>query len=101
MYHDRISGNCSNHGPFVELDLGAGYDSGSLEYTPLPIPAQFTLHSSGIPGDPFGVFSTVFIGKGVRMGPYDGRRIPVEELGPTNNLSYAWEVHTVMCMLLL
>jgi len=73
IYHSRVHGS-------------------SQEYTPLPIPAQLTVQSSGIAGDPLGVFSTVVIAKGVRMGPYEGRRIPVEEGDLASNMAYAWEV---------
>ena len=92
IYHSRVHGSCSNHGPFADLDLMMGYDRSSQEYTPLPIPAQLTVQSSGIPGDSLGVFSTGFITKGVRMGPYEGRRIPVDEGEVASNTAYAWEV---------
>ena len=92
MYHNRIHGTCSNHGSFTELDPMVGYDSASLKYTPLPVPAQLTLQSSSIPGEALGVFSTVFISKGVRMGPYEGRRISKEDVDENSSIAYAWEV---------
>lgn len=97
VYHERTRGTCSIHGSFSELDPTVGYDQASLTYTPLPVPAELTLRASLVPGAGLGVFSTVFISKGVRMGPYEGRRIASEEVEEHHNIAYAWEVRTADC----
>ena len=93
-----MRGTCSIHGSFSELGLAVGFDQASLAYTPLPVPAQLSLRPSQIPGAALGVFATVFIGEGVRMGPYEGRRIATEEVEEQHNMAYAWEVRLAMSL---
>ena len=38
------------------------------------------------------MFATMVIGEGVKMGPYVGKRVYMEEMGNFINTAYAWEV---------
>ena len=71
------------HGPLSELDPTVGDDQASLVYTQLPVPAQLTLRPSVIPGAGVGVFAVSRINKGVRVGPYEGRKVAREDMGGT------------------
>ena len=83
------------HGPLSELDPTAGDDQASLVYTQLPVPAQLTVRPSVIPGTGLGVFAVSRINKGVRVGPYEGRKVAREDMGDLYNTAYAWEVSEV------
>ena len=91
LYH----GHCPVHGPLKELDPTAGFDQASLTYTQLPVPAEVTIRQSVIPGAGLGVFTTRFIPKGVQVGPYEGRKVELVDLGDLENTSYLWEVSIV------
>ena len=80
------------HGPLSELDLTAGYDQASITYTQLQVPAQLTVRPSGIPGTGLGIFAVSCINKGIRVGPYEGRKVPQEDVGELHNMAYAWQV---------
>ena len=84
------------HGPLKELDPTAGFDKASLIYTRLRVPAEVTIRESVIPGAGLGVFTTQFIPRGVQVGPYEGRRVELEEIGDLKNISYLWEVSSVI-----
>ena len=88
LYH----GECPVHGPLSELDPTAGYDQASLAYTQLPVPAQLTIRPSPIPGAELGVFSTTFISKGVRVGPYLAETVDKDDMGGLHNSTNAGEV---------
>ena len=85
-------GSCPIHGPLKELAGSSDYDKPSLAYTQLPVPAELTIKSSTISGAGLGVFATCFIPRGVRVGPYEGRRVTREILGDVYNTAYLWEV---------
>ena len=68
------------------------YDKASLQHTRLSVPAQLTVRPSLLPGASLGVFATTAISKDVRMGPYEGKKVSVEEAGKFYNTAYAWEV---------
>ena len=78
-------GDCLVHGPLLTLDPSSSHDEASLQYTP----AELTVKLSKIPN---AVFATQFIPRGVRFGPYEGRRLLKEELTKGENTSYMWEV---------
>ena len=96
LYH----GVCPVHGPLSELDQTTGYDQASLAYTQQPVPAQLTVRPSLIPGTGLGVFSTTFICKGVRLGPYVGDMVERDDMGDLHNTSSAEEVRNsvFLCM---
>ena len=81
MYH----GECQVHGPLSELDPTAGYDQASSAYMQLPVPAQLTVRTSPIPGAGLGVFTTTFISKSVRMGPYRDEIVDKNDMESLHN----------------
>ena len=83
-------GDCPVHGPLQILD-SSGFDEASKYYTTLPIPRELTVKPSGIPKAGLGVFANEFIPRGVRFGPYEGKRVPKTELNDRDT-SYMWEV---------
>ncbi len=87
-------GDCPVHGPLKLLDESTGLDQVSRAHTPLPVPCPLTVKPSSITGARLGVFTTQFIPKGVRMGPYGGgKRVDKEDMGDDlQQTSYAWEV---------
>ena len=85
-------GECPVHGPLPELDHTVGHDQASLAFTELPVPAQLTVKTSGIPGAGLGVFATSFISKGVKLGQYGGKEVTGEEIENVHSTEYAWEV---------
>ena len=72
-----------------ELDPKAGEDQASLTYTQLPVPAELTVKTSGIPGAELGVFANQLIPRNVKMGPFEGKKVEEEEV---EDVSCAWEV---------
>ena len=67
-------------------------DQDALTHTQLPVPSPLTVKRSSIAGAGLGVFTKQFIPKGVRVGPYEGRRVDKEDMGDLQNTAYAWEV---------
>ena len=85
-------GDCPVHGPLLTLDPSSGHDEASLQYTTLFVPAELTVKPSKIPNAGLGVFATKYIPRGVRFGPYEGRRVLKKELTKGDDTSYMWEV---------
>jgi hypothetical protein len=75
-----------------EFDPDAGLDQASLSYTQLPVPAELTVKPSDIPNAGLGVFANRFIPRGVKVGPYEGRRVEKVDMGDLPSTAYAWEV---------
>ena len=88
----KYHGDCPVHGPLSGLDLTAGYDQASITYTQLPVPVQLTVRPSGIPGAGLGIFAVSLINKGIRVGPYEGRKVFQENVGDIQNMAYTWQV---------
>ena len=88
LYH----GDCPVHGPLKQLSSSASYDLSSLTYTNLPVPAQLTIRPSSIPNAGLGTFANQFIPRGVRLGPYEGRRVSKLDMGDIKDTQYVWEV---------
>ena len=85
-------GDCPVHGPLLTLDPSSGHDEASLQYTTVFVPAELTVKPSKIANAGLGVFATQFIPRGVRFGPFEGRRKLKEELTEGEDTSYMWEV---------
>ena len=85
-------GDCPVHGPLLTLDLSSGHDEASLQYTSVFVPSELTVKPSKIANAGLGVFATQFIPRGVRFGPFEGRRVLKEELTEGEDTSYMWEV---------
>ena len=56
------------------------------------LPTVLITNNSSIPGAGLGVFSTTEIPKGVRFGPYKGKKIGWQHITDETNTSYMWEV---------
>ena len=85
-------GDCPVHGPLLTLDSCSSHDEASLQYTTVFVPSELTVKPSKIANAGLGVFATQFIPRGVRFGPYEGRRVLKEELTKGEDTSYMWEV---------
>ena len=85
-------GDCPIHGPLKLLDASEGLDEASITYTHLPVPKPLTVKPSSITGAGLGVFTDQFIPKGVRVGPYEGRRVDKQDMGDLHSTAYIWEV---------
>ena len=85
-------GDCPVHGPLRTLDQTNTYDKASLTYTNIPVPVELTVRTSGIPNAGCGVFANQFIPRGVRVGPYEGKVIPKDDLEDGRDTNYMWEV---------
>ena len=85
-------GDCPVHGPLLTLDPSSSHDEASLQYTTVFVPSELTVKPSKIANAGLGVFATQFIPRGVRFGPYEGRRVLKEELTKGEDTSYMWEV---------
>lgn len=56
------------------------------------IPPQLHLCYSSLPGAGFGIIATELIPSGTWIGPYEGKRISVEEISKATDTRYIWEV---------
>ena len=59
------------------------------------LPDGLWIRSSSIPNAGHGVFSTEFIPKGTRFGPYDG--VIESNYEKAHSTGYSWQVNTTMC----
>ena len=87
--------DCAIHEPLAELDTTTGYHQDSLTYA-LSVPAQLTVRSSWIPVAGLIVFADSFINRGVRVRPYDSRKVAREGMEAHVNMAYAREVSGVV-----
>ena len=85
-------GDCPVRGPMLMLDPASGHDEASLKYTSVPVPADLTIQPPKIPGAGLGVFATSIVPRGVRFGPYKGRKVLKSKVDSSTNTSYMWEV---------
>ena len=56
------------------------------------LPPEVCLCRSGIPGPGYGVCAKRTIPIGAWIGPYEGKFVKPEEMSPTADTSYMWEV---------
>ncbi len=52
------------------------------------------MKTSSIPNAGLGVFAKQFTPKGVRVGPYEGKIVPKDEMDSVKDTSYIWEVRS-------
>ena len=64
----------------------------SLTAAVASLPIVLTIRKSSIPGAGLGVFSNSQIPKGVRFGPYKGKKTGWEHITKETNTTYMWEV---------
>ncbi|XP_028399242.1 putative histone-lysine N-methyltransferase PRDM6 isoform X2 [Dendronephthya gigantea] len=57
------------------------------------IPAQLYLCYSSIPGTGFGICATEVVPSGTWIGPYEGRRVTIKEIGSMLDTRYVWEIY--------
>ncbi|XP_064381799.1 histone-lysine N-methyltransferase PRDM9-like isoform X1 [Halichondria panicea] len=88
VYH----GDCPVHGPLGKLDVSAGQDQDSVMFTTVPVPSEATIKMSAIPEAGLGVFAKKLIPRHTRVGPYEGKRLSVEDMDMVDDTSYIWEI---------
>ena len=88
-------GDCPVHGPLLALDTSSGHDITSLAFTDVPVPVDLMVKHSSIPGAGLGVFAKTLIPRGVRFGPYEGRKVMKQAVHCNVDTSYMWEVSLV------
>ena len=54
------------------------------------------MRQSSIAGAGLGVFAMEMIPRGMRFGPYMGRKVPAAHVDDDTDTSYMWEVYTVL-----
>ena len=89
---DLHFGDCPVHGPLQVINdkIMEGYSN--LSSAVASLPPVLKISPSSIPGAGLGVFSTSEIPKGVRFGPYKGKKRGWEHISDETNTSYMWEV---------
>ena len=80
------------HGPLQIIDDRTDRQSSNLSPAVASLPAVLKISKSSIPEAGLGVFSTTEIPKGVRFGPYKGKKMGWEHITDETNTSYMWEV---------
>ena len=54
------------------------------------------MKQSSIAGAGLGVFAMEMIPRGMRFGPYMGRKVPAAHVDDDTDTSYMWEVYTAL-----
>ena len=85
-------GDCPEHGPLQIIEDRNGGENTSLTAAVASLPTVLTIRQSSIPEAGLGVFSNSQISKGVRFGPYKGKKTGWEHITKETNTSYMWEV---------
>ena len=96
---DLPYGACPVHGPLQIIADKTMEGNSNLSSAVASLPAVLKISQSSIPGAGLGVFSASEIPKGVRFGPYKGKKIGWEHISDETNTSYMWEVafyYTIM-----
>ena len=89
---DLHYGDCPVHGPLQIIVDKTTEGNSNLSYAAASLPSILKINQSSIPGAGLGVFSASEIPKGVRFGPYKGKKIRWEHISDETNTSYMWEV---------
>lgn len=89
---DLHYGDCPVHGPLQIIDDRTEKENSNLSSAVASLPSLLKISQSSIPEAGLGVFSTSEIPKGVRFGPYKGKKIGWEHITDETNTSYMWEV---------
>lgn len=56
------------------------------------LPENLEIRPSVIPNSGLGIFNTKVIDKGVRFGPYKGKKVRLEDIADDMDTCYMWEV---------
>ena len=89
---DLHYGDCPVHGPLQAIADKTVEGNPNLSAAVASLPPVLKISQSSIPGAGLGVFSASEIPKGVRFGPYKGKKIGWEHISDETNTSYMWEV---------
>ena len=100
MDENNTSKALHGHEDLAVLPSTTAFDKASLAHTSIPVPAQLTVRPSPSHCGQLGVFATTLISKDVKMGPYVGKRVNIEDIGNTD-LQYAWEVSVDISILII
>ena len=71
-----------------------------LSYAIASFPEEVQLCVSSIPGAGCGVCAKQHIPVGTWIGPYEGKLVKCDEIKPTTDTSYMWEVLSYICVVL-
>lgn len=63
-----------------------------LSYAVASFPDEVKLCVSGIPGAGYGVCAKQHIPVGTWIGPYEGKRVSIDDVTSDTDTSYMWEV---------
>ncbi|KAL5255644.1 hypothetical protein ACHWQZ_G011025 [Mnemiopsis leidyi] len=61
--------------------------------SPTTLPNGLVLRPSTLKGEGMGVWTTKTLPAGMRIGPFEGKIVPVEKIGQLADTSSVWEVH--------
>ena len=89
---DLHYGECPVHGPLQIIEDECHKENSTITPAVASLPTGLKIHESSIPRAGLGVFSTSSIPKGVRFGPYKGKKTGWENITEKTNTSYMWEV---------
>ncbi|XP_078361042.1 histone-lysine N-methyltransferase PRDM9-like [Oculina patagonica] len=89
---DLHYGDCPVHGPLQIIEDRTQEGNSNLSSAVASLPTVLERSNSSIPGAGLGVFSTAEIPKGVRFGPYKGKKIGWQHITDKTNTSYMWEI---------
>ena len=89
---DLHYGDCPVHGPLEVIEDRPEDGNSNLSSAVASLPAVLKISNSLIPDAGLGVLSTTEIPKGVRFGPYKGKKIGWQHITDETNTSYMWEV---------
>lgn len=90
---------CNPLDPLYRLTLtpyNSQHEEATVQYTAMPLPRGLTLKPSSHGANGVGIFAIEDIPKGVRFGPYKGRRLYQKDLKEGMETSYMWEVYIVL-----
>ena len=95
---DLHYGDCPVHGPLQIIVDKTMEENSNFSSAVASLPSVLKISQSSIPGAGLGVFGASDISKGVRFGPYKGKKIGWEHISDETNTSYMWEV--VFCYII-
>ena len=92
---DLHYGDCPVHGPLTVVDdseMTERIGGVSSFVSRASLPENMEIRPSVIPNSGLGIFSTKVIDKGVRLGPYKGKKLRLEDIADDTDTCYMWEV---------
>ncbi|KAJ7382259.1 Histone-lysine N-methyltransferase prdm9 [Desmophyllum pertusum] len=89
---DLHYGDCPEHGPLQIIEDRTEEGNSNPSSALSSLPTGLKISNSSIPGAGLGVFSTTGIPKGVRFGPYKGKKIGWQHITDETNTNYMWEI---------